>query len=82
MVVRDEAGIGSEKSIEAADRIICTWSSRRVIRALWEEGAFEVSVGCAEGRGRSRVLSVVAAEKQAGAAEGTKVDCELRIALM
>ena len=41
-----------------------------------------MSVGCAEGRGRSRVLSVVAAEKQAGAAEGTKVDCELRIALM
>jgi hypothetical protein len=43
-----------------------------------KEGAFEVSVGCAEGRGRSRVLSVVAAEKQASAAEGTKVDCELR----
>ncbi len=37
-----------------------------------------MGVGCAENRGRSRVLLVVAVEKQADAAEETEPDCELR----
>lgn len=35
---------------------------------------FGMGVGCADGRGRSRVLLVVAVEKQANAAEGTELD--------
>lgn len=39
-----------------------------------KEERLKMGVGCADGRGRSRVLSVVAVEKQANAAEGTELD--------
>ena len=43
------------------------------------EGVFEMGVGCAEYPGRSRVLLVVAVEKQTTAAQETEPD---RVALM
>lgn len=43
------------------------------------EGLFEMGVGCADERGRSRVLLVVAVEKQTIAALETEAD---RVALM